>query len=132
MVICFDIDGVLCEQVESDYANARPHREMIELVNRLYDEGCRILLHTSRFMGRTGGDVREVYRIGYDLTREQLAGWGLRYHELQMGKPRYDVVIDDRSLFYEHDSRLMAKLLESRLGKAIGPSAVVPKEGQEA
>ncbi|HKM72867.1 MAG TPA: hypothetical protein VJX94_22850 [Stellaceae bacterium] len=117
MVICFDIDGVLCEQVEGNYAAAQPNREMIELVNRFYERGCRIVLHTSRFMGRTGGNPIESHRLGFDFTRCQLAQWGVRYHELHMGKPRYDVLIDDRSLFYEPDCERIEGLLEDRLGQ---------------
>jgi hypothetical protein len=73
---------------------------MIALVNRLHDAGYQVILHTSRFMGRTGGDVAETYRIGFEFTERQLSAWGVRYHELHLGKPRYDVVIDDRSIFY--------------------------------
>ena len=113
--VCFDIDGVLCSQVEADYAAATPNREMIALVNALYDSGTRIILHTSRFMGRAKGNVEEVHRIGLDFTRTQLAGWGVRYHELYMGKPRYDVVIDDRSIFYQPDVQAIA----ARLGIAL-------------
>lgn len=109
--VCFDIDGVLCSQVESDYAQAQPHQDMIDLVNRLHDAGYRIILHTSRFMGRCKGDVAEVHRIGLDFTKAQLAGWGVRYHELHMGKPRYTWVVDDRSVFYERDAAKIAEAL---------------------
>lgn len=123
MVICFDIDGVLCEQVEGDYAQARPNLDMIAVLNRYYDRGCRIVLHTSRFMGRAGGDVIEAYRLGYEFTQQQLASWGVRYHELHMGKPRYDIVIDDRSIFYDADCNKLDRSLEERLDrKSVGVS----------
>jgi hypothetical protein len=112
--VCFDIDGVLCDQVEGDYAQATPHPEMIALVNRLYAAGYQVILHTSRFMGRTGGDVAETYRIGLEFTQKQLAGWGVRYHELYMGKPRYDVVVDDRSIFYDPDCEEIERLIHAR------------------
>lgn len=101
MKVCFDIDGVLCNQVEGNYLEAVPNQPMIDLVNRLYDGGHRILLHTSRYMGRAKGDRAEAERIGQEFIANQLAGWGVRYHELEMGKPRYDFVIDDRSVFFE-------------------------------
>jgi len=105
MRICFDIDGVLCEQVEGNYKDAQPRQAMIDLLNRLYSKGYRIILHTSRFMGRAKNDPAEAERIGREFTEEQLAGWGVRYHELWMGKPRYDYVIDDRSVFYNEDTQ---------------------------
>ena len=71
------------------------------------------MLHTSRFMGRAKGDVEEVHRIGLAFTQQQLAGWGVRYHELYMGKPRYDVLVDDRSIFYKPDVKEIAAQLNS-------------------
>ncbi len=48
-VICLDIDGVIAAIVpDLDYGRAAPIREMIDAVNRLYDLGCRIVLHTAR------------------------------------------------------------------------------------
>lgn len=115
MKVCFDIDGVLCDQVEGDYEDAQPHPGMIAVLNRLYDRGVTIVLHTSRFMGRTKGDRAETERIGRAFTERQLAAWGVRYHELWMGKPRYDYLIDDRSVFYDPDCARIEAFLEERL-----------------
>ncbi|HTX37190.1 MAG TPA: hypothetical protein VME43_19305 [Bryobacteraceae bacterium] len=114
MKICFDIDGVLCDQVARDYQDAQPNQPMIDLLNRLYDRGHHIVLHTSRFMGRTRSNPQEAERIGRELTERQLAAWGVRYHELWMGKPRYDYVIDDRSVFYDADCARIEAFLEER------------------
>jgi FMN phosphatase YigB (HAD superfamily) len=114
MTICFDIDGVLCDQVEGNYQDAQPNREMIALLNRLYDRADRIVLYTSRFMGRAKGNREEAERIGRDFTERQLAGWGVRYHELWMGKPRFDYVIDDRAVHYDADCSRIEAFLEER------------------
>jgi hypothetical protein len=114
MTVCFDIDGVLCDQVEGNYADAQPRQPMIDLVNRLHSRGYRIILHTSRFMGRAKNDPAEAERIGRDFTVQQLTGWGVHYHELWMGKPRYDYVIDDRSVFYNGDAVQIEAWLEER------------------
>jgi len=116
VTVCFDIDGVLCVQVEGNYEDAQPRPEMIDLVNRLYSRGNRIILHTSRFMGRAKNDRAEAERIGREFTERQLAGWGVRYHELWMGKPRYDYVVDDRSVFYNGDAAQVEEWLEGRAG----------------
>ena len=118
MKVCFDIDGVLCDQVSQEYKDAHPNQEMIALLNRLYDRGDTIVLHTSRFMGRTKGDRAEVERIGRAFTEQQLAGWGVRYHELVMGKPWYDFLIDDRSVHYDADAARIEAYLEERRGLA--------------
>ena len=103
LTVCFDIDGVLCSLTSGDYDKAAPNAEAIALVNDLYARGVRIILHTARFMGRTKGDSDAARRLGQDLTQKQLTEWGVRFHELHMGKPSYDVVIDDRSVFFEND-----------------------------
>jgi hypothetical protein len=32
------------------------------------------------------------------LTRQQLTEWGCRFHSLNLGKPVYDVWVDDRAV----------------------------------
>ena len=122
MTVCFDIDGVLCDQVEGEYSEAKPHQDMIDMLNRLYDRGYRIILHTSRFMGRAKSNPAEAERIGRDFTEKQLAGWGVRYHELWMGKPRYTFVIDDRSVFYNEDPTRIENFLDEQARKNIEES----------
>lgn len=52
---CFDLDGTLCVTEISEgrnlYMEAKPIRERIELVNKLYDDGHIILIDTSRGCG---------------------------------------------------------------------------------
>ena len=101
--ICFDLDGVLCTQTTGDYENAIPNREAIELVNRLRAEGHRVIIHTARFMGRASGDETEARRLGFEFTRQQLLEWGVQFDALHLGKPRYDLLVDDRAVFFEAD-----------------------------
>jgi hypothetical protein len=103
VTVCFDLDGVLCNQTAGDYENAVPNAQAIALVNDLYARGVRIIIHTSRFMGRAADRPEVAYAEGFEFTQKQLAGWGVRYQELFMGKPRYDLVVDDRSVFFEPD-----------------------------
>jgi uncharacterized HAD superfamily protein len=90
MIYCFDIDGTLCSNTDGDYSKAQPFYEVIAQVNRLYDEGHRILLYTARG-ATTGIDWREA-------TERQLEEWDVHYHALFMGKPTADIYIDDRAL----------------------------------
>ena len=87
----FDVDGVVAEPVSNnDYEHAKPDVEMIAMVNRLYDNGNRIILHTAR------GTATAI--DWHSTTIRQLRDWGVRYHELQFGKPAGDFYIDDRNL----------------------------------
>ena len=115
--ICFDLDGCLCTQTEGDYEHARPIPEAIRAVNRFFDEGYRIVLHTARFMGRHGGDVARAHAQGYEFTQRQLADWGVKYHTLLMGKPPAHVVVDDRSVFFVHDWARIEQQIRERLAK---------------
>ena len=87
----FDIDGVIARIEENnDYSKSKPNTEMIAIINKLYEFGNEIILHTARGYV-TGIDWREV-------TEEQLKNWGLKYHELYFGKPNADYYIDDKML----------------------------------
>ena len=101
MKYCFDLDGTLCDTPmrEDDnkpgYLEATPIPYMIEQVNRLYDEGHRIIIQTAR--GRGSGIDWTT------LTREQLDRWGIPYHELEpmFHKPTADIFIDDKGINVE-------------------------------
>ena len=90
----FDIDGVIAEFNENlDYAYALPNEKMIRIVNRLYDYGNEIVLFTAR------GYVTKIdWR---KETENQMKRWGVRYHELHMGKPNADYYVDDKMLSLE-------------------------------
>ena len=87
---CFDLDGTLCSNTEGEYAQAMPLPERILKVNELYDQGNRILIYTARGTV-TGIDWRE-------LTLKQLDAWGVKHHELRLGKPFADIYVDDRGV----------------------------------
>ncbi|MDO8634245.1 MAG: phosphoheptose isomerase [archaeon] len=97
--ICFDLDNVICSQTTGDYENAVPDRTAIKLVNSLHSQGHRIIIYTSRFMGRNNNDAKAAQAEGYQFTFQQLKGWGVKFHELFLGKPKYDVLVDDRAVF---------------------------------
>lgn len=98
MKYCFDIDGTLCHTPSNPdghgmrYGDATPFPWMVKIVNRLYDEGHYIIMMTAR--GRGSGINHS------DLTRNQLAMWGYKYHELEpmFHKPTADIFIDDKGI----------------------------------
>ena len=103
MIYCIDIDGVICNNTYGDYEKAIPIKKNISAINDLYKKNHTIILYTSRFMGKKNGIINEVYKIGYKFTYDQVTSWGLKFHELLMGKPEYDIIIDDKSLFYNEN-----------------------------
>jgi hydroxymethylpyrimidine pyrophosphatase-like HAD family hydrolase len=98
MTYVFDIDGTICSKTDGDYTQAQPLPERIEKVNRLYDEGHTVILLTARGMGRSNNSVNFAYESFYDLTHSQLKEWGVKFHELFLGKPAADHYIDDKGV----------------------------------
>ena len=88
--LCFDLDNTLCRTQGMDYAAAEPIPWAIERVNRLAAAGHTIVIMTARGSA-TGIDWEAV-------TRAQLEGWGMTFHELRFGKPPADVFVDDRAI----------------------------------
>ena len=104
-IIAFDLDDVICfrsmeyENLGPDkYSYCQPYQETVELINSLYDDGYKIVIYTARGMSQFNGNIIEVYSKLYNKTIEQLESWGVKYHQLVMGKIHYDVLIDDKVL----------------------------------
>jgi hypothetical protein len=99
-IICFDLDNVLCITPGSLYKKSKPIKKAILFVNSLYTKGYYIKIFTSRFMGRNKEKVSKAKKQGYEFTKNQLLAWGLKYHKLILGKPSYDLFIDDKNLSF--------------------------------
>jgi histidinol phosphatase-like enzyme len=95
---CFDLDGVICKTKKNYYTKSKPIKSSIKVINKLYDEGNYIFIYTSRFMGRSKENIKLANKKGYELTLNQLKKWKLKFHKLSMGKPSYDVIIDDKAV----------------------------------
>ena len=98
---CFDLDGVICNNTYGDYENAEPNQLAIKRINKLFYEGNYILIYTSRYMGKFNNDILKVNEYGYETTLKQLKNWGVQFNKLLLGKPEYDYIIDDKSIFFK-------------------------------
>jgi histidinol phosphatase-like enzyme len=95
-VYVFDLDGTLCTNTDGDYEKAEPFPQRIDIVNQLYREGHTIKIFTARGMGRSNDDYFQATSKFMDLTLSQLSVWGVKYHQLFMGKVSGDYYIDDK------------------------------------
>ena len=101
MKYCFDLDGTICDTPlrpddnKPGYLESTPYPFMVDQVNRLFDEGHKIIIMTARGRG-SGIDWTQ-------LTIEQLDRWGVKYHELEpmFHKPTADLFIDDKGINVE-------------------------------
>lgn len=96
MTYVFDIDGTICTLTDGDYESASPIRSRINQINNLFDSGNKIIFQTARGMGRTSNNIQESVTMFEELTKNQLVQWGVKYHQLFLGKPSGDLYIDDK------------------------------------
>ena len=90
MIYAVDIDGTICTDTKGNYDKCKPYTNVIEKINEMYDSGHTILLFTAR--GTTSG------RDLYDFTKHQVESWNLKFHQLILGKPHFDILIDDKAI----------------------------------
>lgn len=84
MKIGVDIDGTLTtSSVGWDYENRIPNHEMIAWVNKHFEKGDFIELFTSRLP------------CDRAVTKKWLRTHGVKYNSLILGKPKYDLYVDD-------------------------------------
>lgn len=101
---CFDIDGVIAITKDTaDYSKSTANKEIISLINKLYDYGNYIRIHTARGSA-TGIDWTET-------TIKQMLEWNVKYHELKFDKPNADYYVDDHAMTLT-DLRTFKKLLD--------------------
>jgi len=83
-----DIDGTLIKYrkfQDIDTAKVEPIQDVINLINKSYDEGCHIVITTAR---------PEDYR---NFTIKELNDIGLKYHQIVMGLGRGTrILINDK------------------------------------
>jgi len=91
MIVYVDIDETICKTPKNrDYTKSMPILSNIEKINKLYDEGHEVVYWTARGTG-SGIDWLEH-------TKNQLKEWGVKSHDVKVGKPMYDIFICDKAL----------------------------------
>lgn len=81
-----------------NYAFAKPYTDRIQKINELHDAGHTIVLFTARGMNRNRGNHTKAYEQFYNFTLDQINRWGVKFHELILGKPSGDFYIDDKGM----------------------------------
>ncbi len=99
-IICFDLDGVICQTKANNYKNSKPIAKTIKIINELYKNN-KIVIFTARYMGRSNGKKTLAKKLAKKVTINQLKLWGVKYHKILFGKPSYDLMIDDKSIDFK-------------------------------
>ena len=117
--IMVDIDGTICHcpgdpksaDGQFGFRESVPHPKRIEYMNSLYDEGHFIHYWTARGCW-DGEDYLEE-------TRKQLEDWGVKYNDVAVFKPLYDVWIDEKAVGGRRDSEGAITEFKSSIEQAI-------------
>ncbi len=90
MRIAVDLDGTITNEVEGwDYAKRTPNRKVIEHINHWYDEGHFITLWSAR--------MKKDRKVTVAWLKEH----GVKYNDLVLGKPRFDLYVGDECCHVE-------------------------------
>ena len=117
--IMVDIDGTICHcpgdpksgDDQFGFREAIPYPKRIEYMNSLHDEGHFLHYWTARGCW-DGEDYLEE-------TRKQLDDWGVKYNDIAVCKPLYDVWIDDKAVGVRRDSEGAISEFKSNIEQAI-------------
>ena len=101
MILCFDLDNVICATKNTKYKKAKPIIKTIKLINKAYKLGFKITIFTGRYYGVCNGNLKEIIKTDNGATKKQLKKWGIKYHSLLFGKPVFDVYIDDKNFEFK-------------------------------
>ena len=109
--LAFDIDGVICSSLNGNYSESKPNYNAINKINYLHSEGHEIIIFTARYMGRSRQNVNLAKKLGYKFTLNQLQSWNLKFNKLILGKPSFDLLIDDKAINYDESWIVKTKLV---------------------
>lgn len=98
MKIYVDIDETICYYRDiRRYDLAKPLKNNIKKINKLYDEGNTIVYYSAR-----ATVYKSKYKEYLQLTQLQLKKWNCKYHDLIIGhKPDYDLMVCDKTIRIE-------------------------------
>jgi hypothetical protein len=82
--------------IGTGFSTRIPSYNPIDIINNLYDSGNTVIFQTARGMGSNQNNSKIAGEKWREITLLQLEKWGVRYHQLFLGKPAGDIYIDDK------------------------------------
>ena len=95
MQIIIDMDGTICSE-EKTFSRclAKPKDNAVVAVNALYDAGHTVIIYSARTW------------VEYEMTVDWLQKYGVKYHQLFMGKPSLSVHSRENALSLSAEVRI--------------------------
>lgn len=95
--IVVDIDDTISFTYNRDFDNSVPNQQVIDKINKLYDDGWKIILFTARG-GKSCKTLEQKEAKYRELTERWLKRHNVKYNELMFGKPNADYYVDDKNI----------------------------------
>ena len=103
MQIVIDMDGTICTEMRQfSRCLAEPKADAVQIINELYDAGNTIIIYSARTW------------VEYEMTVDWIKRYGVKYHQLFMGKPIGDVWIDDRAITAKDNWKEIGEQLKNK------------------
>ena len=96
--VVFDIDETILTTKYRDYVNSEPIKPVVEKMEILKQHGWKIVLHTARGMGRSEGNIEDVYTEVEKEIKHSLEKHQIPYDELILGKTWAALYVDDKAM----------------------------------
>ena len=116
--IIFDLDKTLCskKKLNESYMDVKPIKPMINLLNKLHDEGYFIIIESARNMVTQCNDEgRVIQNIGEDTLR-WLRENNVKYDSIKFGKSYGIMYVDDKAIrpseLYKYNIDGIKKIIE--------------------
>ena len=101
MILCFDLDNVICKTKNVNYKHAKPIARTVKIINKAYNYKFKVIIFTGRFYGKCNGNLNKILKMDNGLTKRQLKKWKIKYHRLIFGEPMFDVYVDDKNFQFK-------------------------------
>lgn len=117
--IVFDLDDTISHCKDRDWKNASCDKEIVDRINKLYDEGWEIVILTARGQISCGGDSRAADHKYRCQIETWLARNGVKYHELSFNKILAAFYVDDKAITPEDFKKYKLDQMVGGLSGAI-------------
>jgi capsule biosynthesis phosphatase len=121
----FDLDKTLIYDTND---NKNVIIKNTEFLNKLYDLGHKIIIHTSRGMKTFDGDLNKIENYYRPIIEKILKDNDINYHQLLFGKPFADFYIDDKSISSIQDLKKETGVYVNEIGESRYMNKIIEKD----
>ena len=70
MILCLDLDNVICKTRNVKYKNAKPIARTVKIINKAYNYKFKVLIFAGRFYGKCNGNLNKIFKTEkYNRTK---------------------------------------------------------------